>query len=268
MTVDVLGSHVSDTECVLACNPLPDNEIAIAFVALLFTVTEPTAFPAVVGLKFTFSAAACPGERVTFVSEPFVVNPLPVIVTLEIVTSEFPAFVSAALKVLLFPTITLPKLKLVGLTFSSRVSVVAVPLIAIVSGEFGALLVSTTEPVAFPLAAGVNTTLKVALCPGAIVSGTAKPAELNPAPETVACEIVALAVPLFESVIVCEVVAPVTAFGKLTLIGVAESAGAAGGAEGPLDPGLFDVLLEEAPTTPAHPPVNATATSPSITPNK
>jgi len=43
---------------------------------------------------------------------PLALNPVPMTVTLEIVTFEFPLFVSAALNELLLPTFTLPKLML------------------------------------------------------------------------------------------------------------------------------------------------------------
>ncbi len=48
---------------------------------------------------------------------PLALNPVPVGVTLtlEIVTFEFPLFVSAALEEPVFPTFTFPKLRVVGL---------------------------------------------------------------------------------------------------------------------------------------------------------
>jgi len=62
--------------------------------------------------------------------------------------------------------------------------------------------------------------LKFPLCPGASVKGVARPLRLNPAPVTLACEIVKLAVPLFLICIVCEFVFPVTTEPKLALVGV------------------------------------------------
>jgi hypothetical protein len=44
-------------------------------------------------------------------------------------------------------------------------------------------------------------------------------------PVTVACEIVALAVPVFFKVIVCELLFPITTLPKAALDGVAESCG-------------------------------------------
>jgi hypothetical protein len=59
------------------------------------------------------------------------------------------------------------------------------------------LLTSETDPETAPVDAGPNATLNVVLLPAAIVAGTARPLMLNPAPDTVACEIVNEAVPLF-----------------------------------------------------------------------
>ena len=53
--------------------------------------------------------------------------------------------------------------------------------------------------------------------------GTVSPEVLKPAPVTLALEIVTLAVPLFCSVMVCELLEPAATPGKLALVGVAES---------------------------------------------
>jgi len=45
---------------------------------------------------------------------PLTLNPVPVAVTLEIVTFEFPLFVSVTLNELVLPTFTFPKFKLAG----------------------------------------------------------------------------------------------------------------------------------------------------------
>ena len=208
----------------LACTPFPVNEIEIVF-ALLLTTTAPLALPAPVGEKFAVSAAVCPGVKVVFAPTPVIEKCAPLTATLEIVTSEFPVFVSVSPCDPLLPSNTSPKANPVVLGVSARVDVTLVPFNASINGEFGALLAKANEPVAFPLADGANTTLNVAFCPGVIVSGVANPAVPNPAPLTAALEIVTFAVPLFCSVIVCELLDPVATFGKLALVGFAESAG-------------------------------------------
>jgi hypothetical protein len=94
-----------------------------------------------------------------------------------------------------------------------------------VSGEFGALLVKEIDPVALPAEVGVKIALNVELLPAAIVSGTARPLVLNPAPVTVTAEIVTLAVPPFERLIVCELLVPMTTLPKLTFEGLAANCG-------------------------------------------
>jgi len=101
--------------------PLPDSAIiAGEFVALLATYTLPVTLPAASGAKATFSVADWLGNKMVPGVMPLALNPVPtgVGVTLEIVTFEFPLFVSVALKELVFPTVTFPKLRLAGLALS------------------------------------------------------------------------------------------------------------------------------------------------------
>ncbi len=91
------------------------------------------------------------------------------------------------------PTPTFPKLALGGITESCGCT--AVPLRAIVVGEFRALLTSETLPVMLPVLAGAKTTLKLVFCPGVRVRGRLSPPTLRPLPETLAWETVPLALP-------------------------------------------------------------------------
>ena len=95
--------------------------------ASLDTDTLPLALPAVVGSKVTFSVAVWLGASTVPAFTPVAPNPVPVGVTLAIVTFEFPLLVNVTLKVLLLPSCTLPKLKLVGLTPSNCVEPSPVP---------------------------------------------------------------------------------------------------------------------------------------------
>ena len=63
---------------------------------------------------------------------------------------------------------------------------VPVPVSAIASGEFGALLTIEMLPVALPAVVGANRAVKVAICPALIVKGVAIPLMLKPAPDAVA----------------------------------------------------------------------------------
>src|SRR5712692_5135520 len=97
---------------------------------------------------------------------PLALKPAPVTVTPEMVTLEFPLLVSVTGNPLLLPpTFTLPKLRLVGLAPSKNVAATPVPLRARVRGEPGALLVMETLPLALPVAEGANAALNVALAP-------------------------------------------------------------------------------------------------------
>jgi len=123
------------------------------------------------------------------------------------------------------PTFTFPKLKLFVLRESRNVAATPVPLSEIVSGEPGALLVSKTDPVTLPEAVGVKTALNVELFPALIVNGVVMPLRLNPAPETWACEMVTMAVPVFVKLIVWELLLPTVTLPKGALVGFAPSCG-------------------------------------------
>src|SRR5919197_1865954 len=97
------------------------------------------------------------------------------------VTLKPPELVTVSCKVCELPTCTLPKLKDAGL--GVRVPAVApVPDKGTVTLGSEASLVMEMLPFADPLEAGVNVTLKVLVCPGDKVIGTAKFATLYPAP--------------------------------------------------------------------------------------
>src|SRR5215831_2432480 len=171
--------------------PVPAKEIVAGeFVALLDIDTLPLALPAVVGSNVTFSVAVWLGASTVPGLTPVVLNPAPVGVTFAIVTFEFPLLVNVTLKVLLLPSCTLPKLKLVGLTPSNWVEASPLPLKEMASGEVGPLLTRETDPLTLEVDAGENATLKVALPPAAMVAGPERPLRLKPVPDTFACEIV------------------------------------------------------------------------------
>jgi hypothetical protein len=152
---------------------------------------------------------------------PLGLKPAPVALTPEMVAFAFPLFVRVTLSDSVLPSFTFPKLKPVGFAPSSTLAATPVPAKAIVSGEFGTLLASVTDPEALPEEEGVKTALNVALFPAAMVNGALNPEVLKPVPITVACEIVRLALPAFESVMVCELLLPTTTLPNVALDGVA-----------------------------------------------
>ena len=86
---------------------------------------------------------------------------MPVTLICENVSVALPAFVSIIGCELLFPSVTVPKLTLVGL--AEICGWVPVPLRAILRGEFGELLVTEIWPVTAPAAVGVKVTLNDAV---------------------------------------------------------------------------------------------------------
>ena len=71
-----------------------------------------------------------------------------------------------------------------------------------VSGEFVALLATTTLPVALPAPEGLNVAVNVAVCPGLNISPLETPVTLNPAPAIVTLEIVIVEFPALVNVAV------------------------------------------------------------------
>jgi len=165
-------------------------------VALLTSETLPVAVPAVVDAKTTLKLAVRPAAKVSGAVRPLALKPLPETWICEMLTLELPELVRVTVcGVLLLPTVTFPKLRLLGLAVRSKVEVTPVPLNAMVEWELEASLTSERLPVTLPALAGAKATLKLVLCPALRVSGTVRPVMLKPFPEGVAWEMVTLAVP-------------------------------------------------------------------------
>ena len=98
-------------------------------------------------------------------------------------TLEPPVLVTVSERDLLLPTVTLPKLSVVGLD-PSVPFVTPVPVSGIVRVGLDAVDVTTMLPVALAADVGVNVTVKVALCPAVSVTGVVMPLKSNPVPLT------------------------------------------------------------------------------------
>ena len=92
-----------------------------------------------------------------------------------------PVFVTVSKRDLLLPTVTLPKLRLVGLA-PSEPGDTPVPDSGMVSVGLEASDVMVMLPLAPPAVDGANETVKVVLCPAASVTGVVIPLKLNPEP--------------------------------------------------------------------------------------
>ena len=228
ISVPVLAVHPRATVCGVVDTPVPevlmvDGEL----VASLLMETLPVTAPAVVGANCTERVADWLGVNISPTVTPLVLKPAPVTPRFEMVTLAFPLLVRATLSELLLPSLTLPKFRLEVLRLSTLVAAMPVPLSEIASGELGALLMSEIEPVTAPLAVGAKIALKVAFLPARMVSGAVIPEMLNPVPVTLTEEMVKLAEPPFDRVIVWELLVPVETLPKAALDGVTDICGCA-----------------------------------------
>ncbi|MGC2330673.1 MAG: hypothetical protein WA581_04420 [Candidatus Acidiferrales bacterium] len=124
------------------------------------------------------------------------------------------------------PTLTVPKVKVVGLALRLRVEAVTVPLKLIAVGDPGTCVLSDTLPLAPPAVIGAKTASNAILPFGATVCA-AKPVTLKPGPVTLSDETTRSTVPVFLTVIVCESLVPSATLPKVTLEGVIDIAGLA-----------------------------------------
>ena len=108
--------------------------------------------------------------------KPLTVNPVPLTVICEIVTLAVPMLWRSTGRVLLIPSITLPKAVVLGL-MDSR-SVAPVPDNDTLAGELVALLTTEMLPVALPATVGANVTVKDVVWPAARVRGIERPVSL------------------------------------------------------------------------------------------
>lgn len=183
--------------------------------ALLASEIEPFAVPTAVGENDALKDALAPAATVIG-KLPLTLKPFPEGVAEVIVRDALPEFVNDTVCVPFPPTFTLPKFTFGVPSVNCAWPAVAVPFSAIVSGEFGALLVIETLPFAAPATVGENLTPKEAFCPAAKVRGVESPVVLNAEPETLAEMIVTPAEPAFESVTFTVLLLPVSWLPKLT----------------------------------------------------
>jgi hypothetical protein len=115
------------------------------------------------------------------------------------VTAEPPVLVTVTATDLLPPTVTLPKLTLLGFAIREP-GVTPVPDNAMLRGEPGASETIAKLPVTLPPAVGANFTVNDTDWFGVNVTGRASPMIEKPVPVAVACEIVTFDPPVFVNV--------------------------------------------------------------------
>lgn len=147
---------------------------------------------------------------------------MPLIATLEMLTAVPPVFVTVSVSAKSLPTVTLPKLRLVGFD-PSVPGVTAVPESAIVNVGFDPSEVMVTLPLAAPAVVGAKLTLNVVLCDAFRVRGAVMPLSVNPAPLIDAAEISTLDPPVLVKVTVCKDCCPIVTLPKFSLVGLNDS---------------------------------------------
>lgn len=114
--------------------------------ALLTTVTLPERLPAETGANVTVKEVDCPTARLSGSAIPLALKPVPIALTCEMETLEFPVFVKVTVCEAFVPVVRLPKLSDAGEAESWSVVEMPVPLNGITSGEFAELLMKVMLP--------------------------------------------------------------------------------------------------------------------------
>lgn len=143
-------------------------------VAVDVTVRLPLAAPVALGEKETVKVALCPPARVRGVVIPLTLIPGPVTPTWVTDTLEAPVLVIVSESVVLLPTFTFPKLRLVGFALKAP-GVTPVPDTGIDSEGLLASEEIVTVPLALPLDFGTKAIVNVVLCEAPSETGVVIP---------------------------------------------------------------------------------------------
>ena len=215
-TEEELAAQERFTSCWEAATPVPVNAWTVVELdALLTKESFPDAVPLLWGTNLTARETLLPAETVMGNVAPLKVNSELVVVAEEITTLEPTAFKLAAI-VLLAPTVTLPRLALVGETVKVPAAV-PVPDKGMDTVGLLALEITVRLPLTAPLTVGVKNTLNVTLAAGASVKGGLIPVRPNAEPVVFAEDSVTGAVPILVSVSASVAVLPTPTVPKLTV---------------------------------------------------
>jgi hypothetical protein len=173
---------------------------------LLVIVTIPVKLLTCGEVKPRFRIAVWPGFSVKGVVTPVAENSDPATEMPEIVTGALPVEDRVTLCETVCPTAMLPKLIVDALTASTGLAAIPAALISMVRLPADELLVIVTMPVKLLTCGEVNPRFSVAVWPGFSVSGVVTPVAENNDPATEMPEIVTGALPVDDSVTLCETV--------------------------------------------------------------
>jgi hypothetical protein len=180
-TLEALAFQERATLCCGAAAPVPLRASARdALDALLLNDPLAAAIPLAWGANLMVNDALWPAVRVSGNESPLMVNSEVLMLALETVMLD-PVAVIEPVRLLLCPTVTLPKLRVAGLT-ASWPGTVGVPAKVMVSVELEASEVTTMDPEALAPEVGLNAAPKVKLWPGLRVIGRFNPVTLKPVP--------------------------------------------------------------------------------------
>lgn len=168
------------------------------FAALLAKDSEAEVAPLACGVNVTVNPVDWPAFKVSGSEIPESANS-PFVELAELIVTDAPLAVRVPFRDELDPTVTFPKLKLVGET-ASWPAEVPVPESAIVRVEFDAFDTIARLPLTAPVLEGVKVAVNVTLWFAARLRGSDNPLMEKAAPVTFACEIVTLEPPVFVTV--------------------------------------------------------------------
>lgn len=175
-------------------------------------VSDAVALPAAVGRKSTWIVQLRPAA--TLVPQLFDAENeaalAPANPTLLTARGKPPVFVNVTVCAgLLTPIVSLPKLRLAGVTEAAAGAAAPVPLSATVAVPFvKELPITVICPAAAPAATGLNLTVNTAACPGFNVIGKVAPTREKPVPVSAAEWTVSAAVPVDVRVTDCVAAVP------------------------------------------------------------
>jgi hypothetical protein len=138
--------------------------------------------------------ANCTGEL-----QPVTLNPVPLTLTLETVTTVFPVFDNVTFCVTGLSALTVPKLKLEGPTETTELAVATSPVTGSAAVTAAVLVKTDTVPLNAPEVWGVNCTVIVLLVPGFSCVEPENPLMLKPAPLAMTPVTVKASSPVFAS---------------------------------------------------------------------
>src|SRR3981189_3116431 len=173
--------------------------VSVGLFASDVMVRLPVLLPAAAGVNTALKVALCPAPTVAGRFGPVKLKPLPVADAFEIVTVGPPLLVTVTTTDLLLPTVTLPKLMLLGFAMREP-GVTPVPESAMLRGEPGASEAMAKLPVIAPPAAGANFTVNATDWFGVKVAGRHSPTPAKPVPVPVAWDIVTFDPPVLVTV--------------------------------------------------------------------